>query len=588
MDSGLPGIGSSDTVHAAAAYDGMLFVKARVSGNAEKLFAYEYEIGSSALTVTSKGAASSSDFEINSKVLDCTGLFADESGVYCLLAAKNDRQNSEPLYAVGKLIRYSHDMSDKDEFGLNPSSGTPFQSPVSHGNSLTFDARYFSYPALFIGYDEDYLYIADDGVGIANGKEGWRVTGEKNRIAAFNRKTNILTFTDTAATWFAYYNEYPSKKTAVLQWEKKEPTNSLSPMRYWTSADGKSVFSETNKLWDPSAAEKPTDIFCYDQDGNLYILWSDTGYTYYVRRFIAGVDGYVKDGDATLGTLSDISAIAVDISDGKKTLYYSYKTSPTSRFVKSLVWDTDFYSAAFPTTVYEIQTGSTEITALAANRDGVFVGLKEEFVDSTIDKYRLKVKKYNKIGNPALPDGEITLFDNAVSYTNLENVPIPKPIGTAAGHEYQEAINGLQVFDGVLYGISSKLHQVWQEQAPSYYVVDIVKNGSILYKIGNTAGTFSDSVEQIAEKASNDASKTGYGFYRFIAVKYDEAERIRLIIASDGAWGTGGANPPPHNPNDLKNTDKVLEYDLAGHLQGEKNSGGSFSKTLKLGSGFEW
>ena len=36
------------------------------------------------------------------------------------------------------------------------------------------------------------------------------------------------------------------------------------------------------------------------------------------------------------------------------------------------------------------------------------------------------------------------------------------------------------------------------------------------------------------------------------------------------------------------NTDKVLEYDLKGSLQTERNSGGSLSKKLKLGSGFEW
>ena len=82
-------------------------------------------------------------------------------------------------------------------------------------------------------------------------------------------------------------------------------------------------------------------------------------------------------------------------------------------------------------------------------------------------------------------------------------------------------------------------------------------------------------------------NKIGYGFYRFIAVKNDEAERIKLIIASDGAWGTNGSGNPPGDP---KNTDKVLEYDLAGNLQSEKDSGGSFSQKLThiVGTGFSW
>lgn len=93
----------------------------------------------------------------------------------------------------------------------------------------------------------------------------------------------------------------------------------------------------------------------------------------------------------------------------------------------------------------------------------------------------------------------------------------------------------------------------------------------------------------LAKKDWNDANKIGYGFYRFIAVKYDEAERIKFIIASDGAWdenGIAGKVSPPEVANG--NTDRVLEYDLKGNLQAEREAGGSFSKTLMIGSGFDW
>ena len=120
------------------------------------------------------------------------------------------------------------------------------------------------------------------------------------------------------------------------------------------------------------------------------------------------------------------------------------------------------------------------------------------------------------------------------------------------------------------------------------YRADTFKNSGKLYKIGSTKDGFSGSAVELAKKdpVGTAGNEVGYGFYRFIAVKYDEAERIRFIIASDGAWGKEGLASYPDQPY-CKNADKVLEYDLKGSLQGEQNSGGSFSKVLQE-SGFEW
>ena len=224
-------------------------------------------------------------------------------------------------------------------------------------------------------------------------------------------------------------------------------------------------------------------------------------------------------------------------------------------------------------------------TALAANKDGVFVGVKETYQHDGIDKYRLKIKKYKK--SSASFDGELTLVDNVPVYTDLSGDPIDS--GSFTGNiriQYMEAINDLQVFDGVLYALSSKSCEIQKKDGFPYFT-DAFKNSGILYKIGTTNGSLSGNAVVLAKKDWDDANKIGYGFYRFIAVKYDEAERIKLIIASDGAWGEGGL-PLGSSPDVLKNTDKVLEYDLKDNLQAERNSGGSFSKTLKSGSGFEW
>ncbi|MFC2386500.1 hypothetical protein [Treponema socranskii] len=564
-------------VTAAAAYNDVLFV---VDGNT--LYACGFEFGGEFKSLKFESQATSkplpklrSHLKFANYLPECTGLFADDDGVYCLL--REQKLIDGNLYALGQLVRYTYsgsDLTEKTKIGLHSKAGTsdPF---------LAFEAGAFVNPIGFIGYDGDNLYIADDGVNIEYLNENYRINGNKNRIAAFNRKTNTITFNDTEATWYAEYAPYKFPNTKTLLWGK----DAKKEFRYWMSADGTNTFSEMNKLFEYNSnpRETPTDIFCYDQDGNLYILWKDSS-NYKVRRFALKGDGsYDMQGvDASLAA-PHIFAIAVDISDGQNSLYYAYKDGPYGH-IEKYSWSNSFNTGSVTGYNVSFDANSAPVTALAANKDGVFVGVKETYQDGGgIDKYRLKVKKYKK--SDGTPDGELTLVDDAPVYTNASGTPIGSGSHTDNIRiQYGEAINDLEVFDGVLYALSSKSCKI--QKLPVYFT-DAFKNSGILYKIGSTNDILSGNAVVLAKKDRDDANKIGYGFYRFIAVKYDEAERIKLIIASDGAWGEGGL-PLGSSPDVLKNTDRVLEYDLKGSLQAERNSGGSFSKTLKLGSGFEW
>ncbi|MGI5068248.1 hypothetical protein [Treponema denticola] len=521
------------------------------------------------------------DSDFGNNRTECTGLFADEDGVYCLL--KEQGLHHGKLYALGQLVHYTYSGStftDKTKLGLNPAAST--------ADPIAFNAQYFSNPIGFIGYDEENIYIADDGVNIGYINENWHIKGNKNRIAAFNRETNTITFNNTAATWYEQKPDYPSN-TKTLLWEK-DPDNPPYMRGYWTSEDGTEAFSGRNKLFEYSTSptEKPTDVFCYDQDGNLYIVWKNSS-DYKVRRFALKGDGsYDTQGVDLILTSHTVSAIAVDISDGQNSLYYAYENGYNGHIEKYSWILGAAFSTASQVSGYDVNfnTSDTSVTALAANKDGLFAGIKETYQEAGIDKYRLKVQKYAKISNPAHLDGELTLVDNAPVYTDASGMPIGSgsPMENIRIH-YGEAINDLEVFDGLLYALSSKSCET-QKDPPAYFT-DAFKNSGILYKIGSTNSSLSGNAVVLAKKDWNDTTKIGYGFYRFIAVKYDEAERIKLIIASDSAWGKDGL-PIGSLLGELKNTDKVLEYDLKGNLQAERNSGSSFSKTLKLGSGFEW
>ena len=584
---------TADTIQAIAAYNGMVYIALATNASPplRLLLAYEAVLSGSTLTLTHKATQELSKLRTDSAFgnnhTNCTGLFADESGVYCLLA-ENETRWASKSYAVGKLIRYDYSggtLTKKMEQGLNPAA------PGSD-RPIPFDDQYFFYPTGFIGYDEENIYIADDGFGIQYKNENWHFVTNRNRIAAFNRKTNEITFTDTAATWYEQKPEYKYPNTKILLWGKF-----YGSIKYWTSADGTEAFSPSNKLFEAASGENPTDIFCYDQDGNLYILWKES-FGYNVRRFALKEDGsYDTQGvdlNNSLGSYP-ISAIAVDISGGQNYLYYTYKDGPNTH-IQRYRWDDTSFSTATQDSAYGVHINSILnkifFTALAANKDGVFVGVKETYQDSGIDKYRLKVQKYAKTGSLTAPDSETTLVDNAVSYTDVADPPNPIPDPNSGSspnspcNQYQETINGLQIANGMLYGISSKLHRKWLLNVAHMYSPDVFKHSSILYTIGTTAETLPNRPLATKEKPVDDTNKVGYGFYRFIAVKYDEAERIRLIIASDSAWGKNGSG---HSlPADGDNTDNIVEFNLKDMLFGEvKQSENVFSKTFN-DSGFTW
>ena len=509
-----------------------------------------------------------SNFAFGNDLPDCTGLFADDDGVYCLLTQR--KEGAEKKYALGQLVRYEYSgstLTKKTEIGLNPAAPT--------ADPIAFNAQYFSNPIGFIGYDGDNIYIADDGVNIEYLNENWRINGNKNRIAAFNRGNGSLSFSDSGATWFTEHAVYKKPNTKILLWEKQSPAMVLSPMNYWISTDGTEAFSATNKLFEDSV--QPTDVFCYDQDGNLYILWKGSS-GYNVRRFALKEDGtYNKPGvDLTL-TSYTVPTIAVDVSDGKNYLYYVYEDG-SNKHIQRYSWNSTSFDTATLDSTYGVHINSQDIffTALAANKDGLFAGTRT--MSTSPAGYTLSVKKYAKQDGADKGTIDVGAFQPTPTEPDSPYPPYTK---------IMSAINDLQILDGVLYAVTSK-EEYGMKKTSFNYKADTFKNSGKLYKIGSTKDGFPGSAVELAKKDPVGAAgnEVGYGFYRFIAVKYDEAERIRLIIASDGAWGKEGLASSPDQPY-CKNADKVLEYDLKGSLQGEQNSGGSFSKVLQE-SGFEW
>ena len=592
----LPDIETNDEITAVAAYNGELFLTVQRNrspslAKPNKLFACTAALSGTTLTLTEKNAAELDELRTSAVMnvpTQCTGLFADASGVYCLL--REQRLDGGMLYyMVGALACYSRDDNTVTYLKKHPKAGT-------NDEYLPFDSDAFADPIGFIGSDEENIYIADDGINIKYLNENWRIDGNKNRIAAFNRKTNEITFTDTEATWYGQKPEYKFPETPVLLWERDfSAAPAYNGVRYWVSTDGTSPApADSTKIYQTAVSPNEImDVFCYDQEGNLYILWKE-GPNYCIQRFEFKDNSYdftqgVKlNLGITVAPTSKVVAIAADVSDGTNFLYCAAKRS-AGYTINQWTWDSNFTSAAFTSYSVTLPSGK-DVTALAANKDGVFVATEKEELDSGSLKYHLKVQKYKK--SDGSPDGELTLVGGGIRYKDVSNNPLPVAPSSGDYKETVEEINGLQVVESVLYAATVKIEKEINRTYGGGDRTDVLKSSGKLYKVKET-DAFSGSATELAGKDWNDVSETGYGFYRFIAVIPK-----KLVIASDGAWSTGGKagqppySPPPSFPVIQKDTNKVLKYDLDGHLQnGEdgETAGGSFSKELVLdGCGFSW
>ena len=573
----LSDIGTSGSIIAVAAYDNAFFVAVEASGD-NKVVYCKATVSGTSFSLTAEKLIPLKKLRTGSAMsvpTQCTGLFADASGVYCLLLEKALENGT--LYAVGALAYYSFDTNAVSYLGEHSEAGTT-------DVCLPFESASFANPVGFIGSDEENIYIADDGINIENLNENWRINGNKNRIAAFKRKTKEITFSDSDATWYAEKPVYKFPETPVLLWEKDTnvpPT--YHGVRYWVSTDGtSSAPAEATKIFQTTVSTNEiTDIFCYDQEGNLYILWKEST-VYCVTRFELknGTYDFTQGAQLNLGIANKVVAIAADVSDGTHFLYCAVK-APAGYKIKQWQWDSTFTGA--PSTAYNVTLPSDkDVTALAANKDGVFVGIRA--INVSPAGYTLSVKKYAK--QDGADKGTITVGELQLTPTEPSS---PYPPYT----KIESTINDLRIVNDVLYAVTSKLEKNMKYGDPAfpYYGIDEFKSSGILYKIAETAKTlFSGNAEKVHEKSPipPDGANpgVGYGFYRFIAVKPK-----KLVIASDGACAIGGNASGALSPQpDPRSDNKVLEYDLDGNLNlpEEKKAGGKFSMELRPGSGFKW
>ena len=537
---------------------------------------------------------------------EINSLYMTEDSFYLLFSGY---EHSAQHFSLGGIVKYSYSANGPTASISNPVRIGIDDSHTSDGNGIypTKESNFYG-PVKVVGFDEENLYIADDGVTFEYQKGKPRITANKNRIATLNKGTNALTFTNAPSgiTWLGEDPVWTGVNTKTIVWKKNSAGHGFDYYQITQAAD--TLPSEAFGVGESQTVgsdHKFTDMFCFDEAGNLYIVRDRTG-GYCICRFELK-DGGSYDQEPSIMTnnlFASPTAIAVDISgsvkkDGQSVnaLYYSYDGSNKS-CIKRLTWANAAFSSAAEDNSFAVggtlegpqdTTGSsktkTRFTALAADTNGFFVALKKE---TGYSRYTVRVQKYTHVNGSAV-GGAINVLDEV---TNASTWSRPGDL------------TALHIQEGILYGLTAVQYRYeYDDTDPSntYYKKDSISGK--LMKIGSSTADFSGNAEvlyttelprdEIPGPDADEKRKEGGKFapYRFIAVKPK-----KLIVASDGFWGyiTNLSIP---SSDDVKQFNFIWDFSikadgsLGGTPQSKKaDSAIEFSKTLERtsGCGYEW
>ena len=507
--------------------------------------------------------------------VDFKDILVKKDKIYILFAKNNlpIASTPSPYYSLGGMLEYTYNSS-----GItNHPQKYGFNDTVTAGDDIvTAGEANFYGPACFIGYDEQSISIADDGCTFKKEGGSVRIYKNVNRIFSFNTSTKSLYSYATENKWFKEYKvtggSTPSPGTGkVLLWQKN--TDSNLGMVYYQVDEGGYTGLPTAFIAGSNTGgniENPTDVFCYDQEGNLYVVWNNTSNFYCVRRYEKKSDGSydtanVKEqalkgsGSTYLNSSNPPIAIAVDVSDSiNGYLYYGYKDG-TNTPMRMSKWNKANFNTVIENNNITIDN-TFKITAMAANKDGAFVAVKQDYTDIPL-RYKINILKYKNNGTS---DGEWYFYSSTHNYSSGDNYK-------------DENIFAMKVVNGILFFLITR-----QKGQMNNASTNTVKIEAELWRTKNPLnGNFDNQRYQDLWKSKDEDIQHGYAPYRFIGTVPN-----KLIIASDGYYGDkSSAGDKAQNKN------KVLSFDIGSWTLTPTNTNAKFSRKLtcdELTNVFEW
>ena len=229
-----------------AVYDGVFaFVDKEPSEYKIKLYRYEEEgtsigeksLGNDFLEVDIKTSVNATT--LNGEFVDC---FMNDKSIYLLY--KYEKNQSSFGISTGGIAKCDYDVQDetvsiKDVERLI--GDTKYVADARNIVSLEDEKREFYGPQRFVGFDEDGLYVADDGVTYAYDTGAIQIKEHKNRLAYFDLRKESLSIKGEHSnldTWMVEARAISKINATLFFSHVKEGTNNVIKCKVY---DGKQL-----------------------------------------------------------------------------------------------------------------------------------------------------------------------------------------------------------------------------------------------------------------------------------------------------------------------------------------------------------
>ncbi|WP_449189591.1 hypothetical protein [Treponema lecithinolyticum] len=370
-------------------------------------------------------------------------------------------------------------------------------------------------------------------------------------------------------------NKVPASADKVLLWQKDSNSFVFYAADEWmlqnfTDSTLPPVIADSTHLPEGLLAPNaPTEIFCFDRSGNLYIVFKEST-DYFLAKYAALADGG-WDMHAQIkklkGNLS-LTAIAVDSSNSRHNrLYVAFADGPNPHL----------YVYSFAETQFQTNDPSNGLEV--DDKDGRKAFFDDDTVPNELEIRALAADENGLFAVVETKPGLTNNRDISVKHCSTNLMPKSGSMALFTDVNPKHVTADLCIKNGVLYAAGSLFRATF---------ISGIKRENFtsgkLWKLGQSSSFEFNAAQELWESFSDESAKEeGYAPYKF-----NTGKQNKLITASDGCYAKDLASPPPL----VQNKDAVLIFNIEnGALIKRQKINTKFAKELRYIPGpdiFEW